>query len=312
MKLVAFIIPPSVEILDLAGPMQVFTEAKSFGLKIGFRFYAIQPDPVCSAGLSFGKIENYKHSELKKGDYLFLPGVDYEYLKDYMYADSDFLDWIKKCAGEKINICSVCNAAFVLAAAGLLENKKATTHWRRTEEMQKMFPDTRVLSDVLYVKEKNIYTSAGISAGIDLSLAILEEIKNPAFVTKVARNLVVYHRRGEDHSQESIYLDYRNHINPKIHEVQDYIVENLSENLSLEILAEKVFISPRNLSRIFKKTTGLTLGQYIKKLRLEKAKTLRNNPDFTIEFIASEIGFKTPRQLQKLLKNEKDEKNDEK
>lgn len=312
MKLVAFIIPPSVEILDLAGPMQVFTEAKSYGLEIEFRFYAIQSDPVCSAGLNFGEIENFKQAKLKKGDYLFLPGVDYDSLENYMYGDTNFINWIKKCAGEKINICSVCNAAFVLAIAGLLENKKATTHWRRTKQMQRMFPNTKVLSDVLYVKNQNIYTSAGISSGIDLALAILEELKDPGFVTKVARNLVVYHRRGEDHSQESIYLDYRNHINPKIHEVQDYIIENLSENLSLETLADKIFISPRNLSRIFKKTTGLTLGQYIKKLRLERAKTLRNNPEYTIEFIASEIGFKTPRQLQKLLKNEKDEKDDKK
>jgi transcriptional regulator GlxA family with amidase domain len=306
MKKIAFIVPPAVELLDLAGPVQVFTEAKSFGFEAGLEFYCFDPETICSAGLPFGKLKSFKTAELSKGDYLFIPGVDFDSLERLRKSNKAFVAWLKESSDKQVNICSVCNAAFVLGEAGLLDHRRSTTHWKRIPLLKEAFPKTKVLEDILYVKSGNIYTSAGISSGIDLALSILEELKGPLFVTKVARNLVVYNRRNHDHTQQSIYLDYRNHVNPKVHEVQDYLIKNLSAENTLEALAEKVFISPRNLSRIFKKTTGTTIGKYITKLRLERAKTLRNNPEFTIDFIASEVGFKTPRQLQKLLKNEKE------
>jgi len=217
-------------------------------------------------------------------------------------AENSFFDWLKKNADEKVNVCSVCTGAFALGAAGLLNGRDCTTHWRRTEELQKRFPKSNVLEDVLYIKSDNIYTSAGISAGIDLALGILEELKDARFVHKVARGLVVYHRRQQSHSQQSVYLDFRNHINPKVHEVQDYLVENIAGEHSVESLAERVAMSPRNLSRVFKDEIGLTIVEYLTRLRLEHARTLMNNPDYTVDYIASQCGFKTARQLQRILK----------
>ena len=174
--------------------------------------------------------------------------------------------------------------------------------------MKAEFPSAKVISDILFKKSNNVYTSAGISAGIDLALAILEELKGPLFTHKVARGLVVYHRRSEDHTQESIYLDYRNHISPNIHKVQDHLIEHLSEDNSVEDLASLVAMSPRNLSRVFKEKTGTTVLEYLTLLRLEFANTMLNNPEFTIEYIASKCGFKTARQLQRILKANKKEK----
>ncbi len=299
----AFIIPPSVEMLDLAGPVQVFTEAKFYGFEIALEFYSYQQETVSTSGLAFGKVAHYKEAKLKEGDYLFMPGMGFEYVNSAEFRrEREFFKWIKECADKKVLVCSICNGAFALGEAGLLKDTECTTHWRRIKELKSRFPEAKVITDILFKKSNNVYTSAGISAGIDLALAILEELKGALFTHKVARGLVVYHRRNHNHTQQSIYLDYRNHINPKIHEVQDYLIDHLSEENSVEDLASHVAMSPRNLSRVFKEKTGSTILEYLTLLRIEYAKTMLNNPEFTNEYIASQCGFKTARQLQRILK----------
>lgn len=305
MKKLAFIIPPNVEMLDLAGPVQVFTEAKFYGFEADIEFYSYHDEPVSTAGLGFGKLKNFNEAALKEGDYVFVPGMDFNYVKSISFrAEREFFKWLKECAGRKITVCSICNGAFALGEAGLLKDTECTTHWRRVNELQLQFPQAKVVGDILFIKSNNVYTSAGISAGIDLALAILEDLKGPLFTHKVARGLVVYHRRNHNHTQQSIYLDYRNHVNPKIHEVQDYLIDHLSAENSVEDLASLVAMSPRNLSRVFKEKTGSTILEYLTLLRKEYASTMLNNPEFTIEYIASQCGFKTARQLHRILKND--------
>jgi transcriptional regulator GlxA family with amidase domain len=303
MQKVAFIIPPTVELLDLSGPAQVFTEAKVYGMEIEMEFYQYSEDPVSTAGLGFGKLENYSQAKLKEGDFVIVPGMDNDYVNSIPFrSEREFFKWLKECSEKGIIVCSVCSGAFALGHAGLLKDTECTTHWRRVDALQSQFPQAKVLTDILYIKSNNVYTSAGISAGIDLALAILEDLKGPLFTHKVARGLVVYHRRSGKHKQQSIYLDYRNHINPQVHEVQDYLVENLSKENSIESLADLVGMSPRNLSRVFKEKTGSTVLEYLTLLRKEYANTMLNNPEYTIEYIASKCGFKTARQLQRILK----------
>ncbi|MEQ8809883.1 MAG: DJ-1/PfpI family protein [Imperialibacter sp.] len=300
---VAFIVPPFVELLDLAGPAQVFIEAKSHGLDAEIEFYSYHDGIISTSGVAFGAIKSYELANLKPGDFLFVAGTDHDYLRSAQFgAEKNFFKWISQCADSQVNTCSICTGAFFLGEAGLLDNRECTTHWRRTEELKARFPKANVLADSLYVKSDNIYTSAGISAGIDLALAILEALKGPHFVHKVARGLVVYHRRDQSHSQKSIYLDFRNHINPKIHEVQDFLINNIGDENSIDALAEMIAMSPRNLTRVFKESTGLTVVEYLTELRRERAKTLLNNPDYTIDFIASQCGFKSARQLQRILR----------
>lgn len=303
MQKVAFIIPPTVELLDLSGPAQVFTEAITLGMEIEMEFYQYSEEPVSTAGLGFGKLEHFKSARLKEGDFVIVPGMDNEYVNSFSFkAEREFFNWLKECADKRIIICSVCSGAFALGHAGLLKDTECTTHWRRVQALQTQFPQARVVADILYIKSNNVYTSAGISAGIDLALAILEDLKGPLFTHKVARGLVVYHRRSGTHKQQSIYLDYRNHINPQVHEVQDYLIDNLSRENDIETLASLVGMSPRNLSRVFKEKTGSTILEYLTLLRKEFASTMLNNPDYTIEYIASKCGFKTARQLQRILK----------
>ena len=303
MKTVAFIIPPTVELLDLAGPVQVFTEAKIYGMEIDLQFYCYSEAPVSTAGLGFGQLANFKTAILKAGDFVFVPGMDNDYVNSIPFkAEREFFNWLKECSDQSITVCSICSGAFALGHAGLLKDTECTTHWRRVDALQQQFPRSKVVADILYIKSNNVYTSAGISAGIDLALAILEELKGALFTHKVARGLVVYHRRSGTHKQQSIYLDYRNHINPQIHEVQDYLIDNLSKENDIESLAAMVGMSPRNLSRVFKEKTGSTVLEYLTLLRKEYASTMLNNPEYTIEYIASKCGFKTARQLQRILK----------
>jgi transcriptional regulator GlxA family with amidase domain len=302
MKKFAFIIPPTVELLDLAGPVQVFTEAKFYGFDADIEFFIYQDIPVSTSGLVFHKVSNYKEADLKEGDYVFVPGMDNNYVNSIPFrAEREFFNWLKDCSERKIIVGSICTGAFALGHAGLLKDTECTTHWRRVKELQLQFPAAKVVSDILFIKSNNIYTSAGISAGIDLALAILEDLKGPLFTHKVARGLVVYHRRSGKHNQQSIYLDYRNHINPQIHEMQDYLIDNLSKENNIEDLASIIGMSPRNLSRVFKEKTGSTILEYLTLLRVEFANTMLNNPDYTLEYIASRCGFKTTRQLHRIL-----------
>jgi transcriptional regulator GlxA family with amidase domain len=306
MKKIAFIVPPTVQLLDLAGPVQVFSEAKYYGYEISLEFYSFQEHTYCSAGLQFGNIKNFKEATLGEGDYLFIAGMEFTYIESISFrAERPFFDWLRQCVQNKVTVCSICNGAFALAEAGLLNDKECTTHWRRIEQLQARYPKAKVIADVLYVKSGYVYTSAGVSAGIDLALSILEDMKGPLFTHKVARSLVVYHRRSHQHKQQSIYLDYRNHIHPQVHQVQDYLIENLNKENDIESLAEMVAMSPRNLSRVFKEKTGTTILEYLTQLRLEKATTLMNNPEYTLDYIAQQCGFKTSRQLQRILKEKK-------
>ncbi len=258
MKKLIFIIPPTVELLDLSGPAQVFTEAKVYGMELEMEFYKFNEEPISTAGLGFSKLPDFKTAIVKQGDYIFVPGMDIDYVNSISFkAERQFFNWLKECSEQGVTVCSICSGAFALGHAGLLNNTECTTHWRRVNALQTQFPQAKVISDILYVKSNNVYTSAGISAGIDLALAILEYLKGALFTHKVARGLVVYHRRSGSHKQQSIYLDYRNHINPQIHEVQDFMIDNLSKDNNIESLAEMVGMSTRNLVGFLKRKLAL-------------------------------------------------------
>ncbi|MFD2570533.1 GlxA family transcriptional regulator [Spirosoma soli] len=199
-----------------------------------------------------------------------------------------------------VYLCSICTGAFMLAQAGLLDGRKCTTHWKRLDELQTTYPHLLAQHDRLFVKDGNVYTSAGVTAGIDLALAMLEEQQGPLFASKVARELVVYYRRSGTSSQNSIYLDYRNHVNGAIHQMQDWLIAHLETRPTLDDLAEVANMSTRNLTRTFRKETGTTINAYTTLLRLEVARTLAQQSSLTMEAIAAKCGFQDARQLRRI------------
>ncbi|WP_299456115.1 GlxA family transcriptional regulator [uncultured Microscilla sp.] len=303
MKTIAFVILPQVHILDLAGPLQVFYEAKNdYQQPFDLQQVALAPEVSMAQGLTLSHLVPYTTLNLQKGDYIIIAGIHTSGFRSEIYrqASSAFFDWLNAQHAQGVKICSVCTGAFVLAQAGLLDGKKCTTHWKASQELHDKFPAAKVQSDCLYIKDQQVYTSAGVASGIDLALSILEEEAGALLAAKVAREIVVYMRRNGLEQQQSIYLDYRTHLYEGVHRVQDWLVQNPEKKNNLEELAEMAHMSSRNLTRLFRKATGVSVHEFATKIRLELAKKLLKNPDLTIEAVAARCGFKDARQLRRL------------
>jgi transcriptional regulator GlxA family with amidase domain len=298
-----FAVPPGVHVLDLTGPVQVFYEAATYGQPYRLTYCSYQGAVCSSAGLSLGPLVPFTDVVVAANDVVFVPGLEMSYLQSAAFRQEGaaFLAWLRALAGRGVRLCSICTGAFVLAEAGLLDGRQCTTHWRRLAELQARFPRVLAQADTLFVQDRGIYTSAGVTAGIDLALYLLEEWHGPLFATKVARELVVYTRRGAGHSQQSVYLDYRNHLHSGVHEVQDWLTHNLAARATLDTLAERVNMSPRTLTRTFRQATGISIHTYTAALRRELARTLCRNPALTQQAIAAQCGLRSVRQLQRLL-----------
>ncbi len=304
---VAFAILPKVHMIDLAGPVQVFYEANQFGAKFNIQYCALQDqDTVPSQqGLMFANLPSFNTIELFKSDYLFIAGIEFSAIQSgQLKAGYDrFYDWLHQQYNKGVNICSVCSGTFVLAASQMLQNKTCTTHWKCLDYLKKNYSSIKVVSDQLYVKDGNMYTSAGMTSGIDMALFIVEENFGPVITSKVAREMVVFLRRTGTQTQDSIYLDFRTHIHPAIHTVQDHIVQHPTAKNSIEELAEMVNMSDRNLTRLFRKHTGISIQDFKTKCRLAHAETLLKHPGYTLDYIASQCGFKDGRQLRRMWKD---------
>ncbi|WP_422350427.1 GlxA family transcriptional regulator [Flagellimonas sp.] len=300
-----FLIPPEVQLLDFAGPAHLFYEATLYGADIQNHFLSMSSsqEEVTCAGVSLGKLQPYDAFELKPDDLLFIPGLEGWIFAEPGYAakNQEFILWLKNQYGNGAQICSVCTGAYIVAYAGLFNGKNCTTHWKYLEDFQNRFPQSKLLVDRLIVKDGNLYSSAGVSSGIDLALFILEELFGPVFATKIAKAVVIYLRRTDSDPQLSVFLQYRNHLDNRIHQVQDYLAQNLARKTNLESLAAHVHMSPRNLSRLFKKVTGITVGGYLEKLRVERAVQLLSDGS-KVSAASLACGLRSSNQLRALLK----------
>lgn len=297
-----FLILPEIQLLDLTGAEQVIYEAIGDGADFEIKYCSIYNSIKTSTGLTIDKLPHFEKVNLNEGDFIFIPGPDTNYLlSDAFKKQKKLFKWLSNAASNKINICSICTGAYVLAYSGILDNKTCTTHWQKTTEMQQLFPHINVQENVLFTMQDNVYTSAGMLAGIDMTLFILEELKGNYFAHKIARELVMYNRRSGSQPQQSDFLNYRNHIHSGVHKVQDWLHENLQKRTTLIELAEIASMSDRNFTRIFKRETGITVNNYITILRREKIRELLKNPDISRIQIAKQCGLKSDRQVNRIL-----------
>jgi transcriptional regulator GlxA family with amidase domain len=210
------------------------------------------------------------------------------------------VDWLKANTGRIRRVGSICAGAFLLAEAGLLNGRRATTHWRNCDKLAKRYPEVKVDKDPIYVKDGNIYTSAGISTGMDLSLALVEEDFGRDVAVNVARVLVLYLKRPGNQSQFSNVLMHQTVDHEPIQNIQNWIIDHLDEELSVETLAERALMSPRNFARVFLRETGITPAKYIEKVRLETARRRLEESRLTIDEISSECGIGSADGLRRL------------
>lgn len=305
---ILFAIPPEVHLLDINGPAHIFYEAKNFGANLELHFISLNEESEIrtSAGLFFNRLESFKNFTLNRNDVLFIPGLEFFQISDKQFVDSlsPFLEWVTRQYKNHAHICSICTGSFILAETGILNGKSSTTHWKYLDVFSERFPEVELLENRLFISSGNIHSSAGVSSGIDLSLYLIEDFFGTKFALELAKEVVIYFRRSPTDPQLSVFLQYRDHLDQRIHNAQDFIIKNLFNPPKIEEVANKVHMSKRNLTRLFKNTTGITIGRYVEILRVERALTLlseghKNN------FVISQVGLKSTNQLRALLKKHK-------
>jgi transcriptional regulator GlxA family with amidase domain len=240
---------------------------------------------------------------LGPSDLVVIPGQRAKQIEYNRILPAKIRTWLQETYKAGTYLASVCSGAFALGEAGFLSNRRCTTHWSLTDELQLRYPDARVATTALYVHDGRITTSAGIASGIDMALSIIESHYGPTLTAKVARDLVVFLRRDGGHDQTSIYLSFRDHLHPSVHRVQDWLSTHFAESVRLPRLAKLANMSSRNLVRAFKTATGLTPLQYQQRLKLEFAGSLLRDSQLPLESIAESAGFADPRHFRRLWKS---------
>lgn len=295
MTRVIFLLLPGVELLDFAGPLQALHEAQHFGASYELRLCSPSPEVPSDQGPVLTRLEPLIAS--LKGDFVFIPG-SMEFHRSRPTAE--VLEWLWKADRAGVRFFSICTGAFLLAHAGLLDGRECTTHWKYLEILQRRFPGIQVLANRLFVSDGRITSSAGIVAGVDMTLDLLEQQHGPLLAAKVAREMVVYIRRDGFHSQHSVYLDFRSHLHQGIHGLQDWLVANPCEDKPLAELARMAGMSVRNLTRQFRISTGISIHDYLTRLKLERARDLMRDPTLTLEVVAEQCGLGEARRLRRL------------
>jgi transcriptional regulator GlxA family with amidase domain len=255
---VVFLVLPGVQLLDLADPVQVFdTAARLFGAPYTLLFCSACDEIRSTQGLHLARLEPLP--EIDGNTLILVPGTGASPRNSRALLDGPAKQWLQESYQAGVQIASICTGTAVLGEAGLLHRRRCTTHWAFVSELQSCHPTAQVLEDVLYVHDRGVTTSAGVTSGIDMALWLLERDYGPRMAADVARRLVVYLRRSGLERQVSVYLEYRSHLDPCIHKVQDWLAEHVTEPISLSDLATVAQTSVRSLSRAFKRATGITL-----------------------------------------------------
>ena len=295
---------PDAQILDVVGPLEIFSRAARLISHEGARgalpyvveVVAAKPGPVrMSSGLEITAARGF--AAVKRGvDTLFVGGG---YGIGPALADGQIAAFLRRMAPNVRRVASVCTGAFLLAETGLLDGKRAATHWGYTEELAAKHPEIEVDGDPIFVREGRIYTSAGVTAGMDLALAMVEDDHGADVAREVARQLVMFVHRPGGQSQFSVQLEHQLASREPLAELQAWIVDHLDEDLSVATLARRAGMSPRNFARVFVREIGTTPGDYVERLRVEAARrTLEQSNDGVLS-VADRHGFGTAETMRR-------------
>ncbi|WP_235840278.1 GlxA family transcriptional regulator [Citrifermentans pelophilum] len=287
--------------LDITGPYEVFAAAstmtpESDSLPYRVMLLADQAGPLRTAsGLCLVADESWRDYHDKPDTLLIAGGPDVTPL----IGNDDFLEWLKGMAEKACRIGSVCTGAFALADAGLLDGRRATTHWDAVERLAGYYPQVSVEPDSIFVKDGNIYTSAGVTAGMDLALALVEEDLGRQTALAVARQLVMFLKRPGGQSQFSSRLQAQAIEGSRLSPLLSWLAKNYRQPLNVEEMASRTAMSKRTFCRIFVAETGVTPAYYLERLRLEHAVSLLEASGISLDATAKECGFSGDEQLRR-------------
>jgi transcriptional regulator GlxA family with amidase domain len=305
-KRIAILLYPGCQSLDVSGPYEVFAGANRY-LRANGKAEAYAPsllagtrEITCESGLRL--VADAAPSRVKgRLDTLLIPGG---FVSAEAECDARVLASVRRLAARSRRVAGVCTGAFVLAAAGLLDGRRATTHWAFCERLAQRYPSVHVDPEPIYVRDGRIFTSAGVTAGIDLALALVEADLGPEAALTIARWLVLFLRRPGSQRQFSAHLRGQMAERDGLRRAQGHIADHLDRDLSVEVLADLAAMSPRHFARCFKAEVGLTPARYIAQLRLEAARRQLEEGRRSIERIAADCGFGTADTLRRCFRRE--------
>jgi transcriptional regulator GlxA family with amidase domain len=283
---------PDCMSLDVVGPAEVFSTAGAYDVEI------VAPDPEpfrMTNGMQV--IPHAAMSEVRGSiDTLMIAGGEGT---RRMATEPRVLDWTRAAAKRARRVTSVCSGAFVLGAAGLLDGRRATTHWAWCDTLAQLYPEVEVERDAIFVVDGGVYTSAGVTAGMDLALALVEEDLGADAAREVAQQLVVFLRRPGGQSQFSAQIAAPPAEREPLRDVQTYIAANVGADLSVPALAQRAAMSPRNFARAFRRETGMTPAAYVESVRVEQARIALEGSSAQVESIARHCGFGTVETMRR-------------
>ncbi|HDR9759637.1 TPA: GlxA family transcriptional regulator [Burkholderia cepacia] len=300
---VHLVIYPGFKLMEAVGPVSVLSYAnRHLAAQGDTRRYAINlvaptpgaisSDTLISLDVSAGLPEDEALSTV-----LIAGALDIE---SAVARETALVDWVRRRSIAARRFAALCSGSFFLATAGVLSGRRAATHWSVATLLQQRFPSVEVDADAIFIQEDNIWTSAGVTAAIDLTLAFVEQDFGRNLALAVARDLVIYLKRPGGQSQFSDVLNSQMTAAPEIRDVQTWVSSNLSKPLQLEDMAEKAGMSVRNFTRLFKEEVGMPPTHYLVRARCERAATLLLDSDLPLKTIASRVGFPTEEQMRKV------------
>lgn len=297
-RLVVMLVYPGVMAMDVFGPLEAFAEANLIAGRPVYKIAmaGMTTDPVetslgipITPGIALADIEGPIDTLLVSGGFGQAEASN----------DPHLLAWLR-ANGPRARRCgSICTGAFVLAAAGLLDGKRVTTHWAMAQELSRRYPLVSVEADRIFVADGSVYTSAGVTTGIDLALGLIEEDHGRALSLRVARALVVYLKRPAGQSQFSNHLLAQFAASPPVRRAQEWALEHLAADLSIKALAAQARMGERTFRRAFAEETGETPRDFVERIRVDAARSLFEEAQLPVQVVAARCGFESAGTLRR-------------
>ncbi|MFC3530973.1 GlxA family transcriptional regulator [Vogesella facilis] len=292
-----FLLTPRYLALDFVGPAEALRMAIEEGAP--FRLRVAGPARECVSSLGLASLIDPLPDILPVGSLVILCGtVDED--ADYATAEAaQLVAWLRRHITPQVQLATICSGALLAGMAGLLDGRSCTTHHSIVPKLAAVAPAARVLDNRIFVEDGNVATSAGITTGMDLALALIERHAGADIAGRVARRMVLYARRAGDDPQLSPWLAFRNHLHPAVHRAQDLIAREPAQRWPVELLAERVYLSPRHLTRLFREQAGVGIVEYQQRLRIAVVRQLLQQGS-SVERAAEGAGFSSARDMRRV------------
>ena len=297
---VVFVLLPNVVLLDVAGPADAFRNAASLVPgSYTLRFVAPRASLPSAGGLSLACLEPLPE-RLAPGSLLVLTGIGGPGINPEEPATRDVIEWLRRGVAREALLLCVCAGSVLAGRAGLLAGRECTTHHAHIEELRRVEPRARVLDNRIFVEDGTVFTSAGVTAGLDLALHVIGQQHGARVAADVARDLVVYLRRAGSDPALSPWVMHRNHLHPAVHRVQDAVARDPASRWSSAQLSAVACTSARNLARLFAEHAHCSPLDYVQLIRFAFAKQLVTGSRLDLERVASRAGFRSAQHLRRV------------